>query len=87
MAILNSFNSLANRFDQPERHAPPAVPKFMDSYRSWPRFRKDIEAYLRDFFARADEHVKVLFLKEKCLGCPDQNSALGNSGSNLGNLG
>ena len=38
----------------------------MDSYRSWPRFRKDIEAYLRDFFARADEHVKVLFLKEKC---------------------
>ena len=76
MAILNAFNSLANRFDQPERHAPPAVPKFMDSYRSWPGFRKDIEAYLRDFFARADERVKVLFLKEKS----DQNSALGNSG-------
>ena len=66
MAILNAFNSLVNRFDQPERHAPPAVPKFMDSYRSWPRFRKDIEAYLRDFFARADEPVKVLFLKKKC---------------------
>ena len=72
---------MANRFDQPKRHAPPAVPKFMDSYRSWPQFRKDIEAYLRDFFARADERVKVLFLKEKVLeqGCPDQNSALGNS--------
>ena len=66
MAILRAFTRLADRFDQPARPAPPTVPRFTDSYRNWPRFRKDIEAYLGDFYARADERVRVLFLKEKC---------------------
>ena len=66
MAILTALNRLADRFDQPTRPAPPTVPRFTDSYRNWPRFRQDIEAYLSDFYARADERVRVLFLKEKC---------------------
>ena len=61
-----AFNRLADRFDQPARPAPRTVPRFTDSYRNWPQFRMDIEAYLCDFYARADEHVRVLFLKEKC---------------------
>ena len=48
MAILRAFTKLADRFDQPARAALPAVPRFTDSYRNWPRFRKDIEAYLGD---------------------------------------
>ena len=57
MAILRAFTRLADRFDQPARPAPPTVPRFTDSYRNWPRFRKDIEAYLGDFYATADERV------------------------------
>ena len=57
MAILRAFTRLADRFDQPARPAPPTVPRFTDSYRNWPRFRKDIEAYLGDFYARADKRV------------------------------
>ena len=57
MAILREFSKLADRFDQPARPAPPTVPRFTDSYRNWPRFGKDIEAYHGDFYARADECV------------------------------
>ena len=66
------FIKLADRFDQPTRPAPPAVPRFTDSYRNWPQFHKDIEAYLSDFYARADERVRVLFMKEKCFSSAAQ---------------
>ena len=36
MALLRAFTKLADRFDQPARPAPPAVPRFTDSFRNWP---------------------------------------------------
>ena len=61
MAILRAFTRLADRFDQPTRPAPPIVPRFTDSYRNWPLFRKDIEAYLFETFTLGRTNVFEYF--------------------------
>ena len=42
------------------------MPTFWDSYRTFPRFCKDVEAFLGDFFARASERMRVAEVKQKC---------------------
>ena len=42
------------------------MPTFGDSYRTSPRFRKDVEAFLGDFYAPALERTGVSELKQKC---------------------
>ena len=42
------------------------MPTFNDSYRTFPRFRKDVEAFLGDFYVRASERTRVSEVKQKC---------------------
>ena len=42
------------------------MPTFCNSYRTFPCFRKDVEAFLGDFYARASEPTRVAEVKQKC---------------------
>ena len=64
--FLQVLDKLANRMDRPARPAPPAWPVFTDKYQDFPKWRKDIMSYLKDYCSSLKQETKVLHLKEKC---------------------
>ena len=57
--IVKALKSIVNRQDLPSKPPMGKMPTFADSYRTFPRFRKDVEAFLGDFYARASERTRV----------------------------
>ena len=45
-AIVEVLSVLAKRFEKKSRPPPPLIPTFKDSYKDYPRFRADLQAYL-----------------------------------------
>ena len=43
------LDKLANPTDRPARPVPPAWPVFTDKYQDFPKWRKDIMSYLKDY--------------------------------------
>ena len=64
--FLQVMDKLANRMDRPARPAPPAWPVFTDKYQDYPKWRKDVTSYLKDYCSSLKNETKVLHLKEKC---------------------
>ena len=64
--FLQVLDKLANRMDRPARPAPPAWPVFTDKYQDFPKWRKDIMSYLKDYCGSLKHETKVLHIKEKC---------------------
>ena len=64
--IVEVLSALAKRFEKPSRPPPPPIPTFKDSFKEFPRFKKDLKAYLKEFYATAPERVKVMAIREKC---------------------
>ena len=56
---------MAKRFEKPSRPPPPPIPTFKDSFKEFPRFKKDLKAYLNEFYSTAPERVKVMTIREK----------------------
>ena len=52
--------------DRPARPAPPAWPVFTDKYQDYPKWRKDVTSYLKDYCSSLKNETKVLHIKEKC---------------------
>ena len=65
-AIVEVLSALAKRFEKPSRPPPPPIPTFKDSFKEFPRFKKDLKAYLKEFYLTAPERVKVMTIREKC---------------------
>ena len=65
-AIVFVLSALAKRFEKPSRPPPPSIPTFKDSVKEFPRFKKDLKAYLKEFYSTAPERVKVMTIREKC---------------------
>ena len=64
--FLQVLDKLANRMDRPARPAPPAWPVFTDKYQDYPKWRKDVTSYLKDYCSSLKNETKVLHIKEKC---------------------
>jgi hypothetical protein len=64
--FISVLDKLANRMDRPARPPPPAWPVFTDEYQKFPKWKKDITSYLKDYCSSLKEETKVLHLKERC---------------------
>ena len=64
--FLHVLDKLANRMDRPARPAPPAWPVFTDKYQDYPKWRKDVTSYLKDYCGSLKNETKVMHIKEKC---------------------
>jgi hypothetical protein len=64
--FISVLDKLANRMDRPARPPPPAWPVFTDEYQKFPKWKKDIVSYLKDYCSSLKEETKVLHLKERC---------------------
>ena len=53
--LILALKSIVNLQDQPSKPPMGKMPVFLDSYRTFPRFRKDLEVFLGDFYAWASE--------------------------------
>ena len=53
--LIQAPKSIINCQDQPSKPPMGKMPAFLDSYRTFPRFRKDLEVFLGDFFACTSE--------------------------------
>ena len=60
------LSALAEHFEKPSLPPPPPIPVFKDSYKEYPRFPKDFQSYLKEFYSTAPEWVKVMTICEKC---------------------
>ena len=69
--FLQVLDKLANQMDRLLRPAPPAWPVFTDKYQDFPKWRKDIMLYLKDYCSSLKQETKVLHLKEKCFSKKD----------------
>ena len=65
-AIVDVLSALTKRFEKPSRPPPPPIPTFKDSYKDFPRFRANLQAYLKEFYSTAPERVRVMTIREKC---------------------
>ena len=65
-AIVDALTSLAKCFEKPLRPPLPSIPVFRDSCKEYPRFRKDLKSYLKEFYSTAEERVKVMTIRKKC---------------------
>ena len=61
--IIEALRAIANRQELPNKPPMSKMPTFGDSYRTFPRFGKDVEAFLGDFYARASEQTRVSEVK------------------------
>ena len=57
--IVKALKAIVNRQDLPSKPPMGKMPTFGDSYRTFPRFHKDVEAFLGDFYACASERTHV----------------------------
>ena len=53
--IIEALRAIANHQELPSKPPMGKMPTFGDSYTTFPRFRKDVEAFLGDFYAPASE--------------------------------
>ena len=64
--LILALNSIVSRQDAPLKAPMGKMPVFLDSYRTFPRFPKDQEVFLGDFYAFASEGTPVSEVKQKC---------------------
>ena len=64
--IVKALKAIVNRQDLPSKPPMGNMPTFGDSYRTFPCFHKDVEAFLGDFYTCASERTHVSEIKQKC---------------------
>ena len=64
--IVDALTNLAKHFEKPSRPPLPAIPLFKDTYKEFPRFKKDLKSYLKEYYSSSEECVKVMVVCEKC---------------------